>query len=160
MAAKKPTGAYPKSSKKANAKRVFEAGIKSGKVKSVEAGMTGAMVAKVAGKVISKVASKASSASRANARGLKAANKPTNRTGSIADRQLRADLGNNQANMIKNSDPARPNRVRGGSLHSMKTFGGVGDVAAAAKKSPSAKIVKRQREISKELNPVRKKKSK
>jgi hypothetical protein len=58
MAAKRPTGAYPKSSKKANAKRVFEAGVKSGKVKSVEAGMTGAMVAKAAGKVISKVVSK------------------------------------------------------------------------------------------------------
>jgi hypothetical protein len=60
MAAKRPTGAYPKASKKANAIRVFEAGVKSGKIKSVEAGMTGAMVAKVAGKVISKVASKVS----------------------------------------------------------------------------------------------------
>ena len=59
MVAKRPTGAYPKASKKANAKRVFEAGVKSGKVKSVEAGMTGAMVAKVAGKVASKVAPKA-----------------------------------------------------------------------------------------------------
>jgi hypothetical protein len=64
MAAKRPIGAYPKASKKANAKRVFEAGVKSGKVKSVEAGMTGAMVAKVAGKVISKVAPKASQAAK------------------------------------------------------------------------------------------------
>jgi hypothetical protein len=157
-AAKKST--VSKEAKKKATQAAFKAGIKSGKIKPLEAGLTGAMVAKAAGKVISKVASKASSASRANARGLKAANKPTNRTGSTADRQLRADLGNNQANMIKNSDPARPNRVRGGSLNSMKTYGGVGDVAAAAKKSPSAKIVKRQREISKELNPVRKKKSK
>jgi len=159
MVAKRPTGAYPKASKKANAKRVFEAGVKSGKIKSTEAGMTGAMVAKAAGKVISKVASKASSASRANARGLKAANKPTNRTGSKSDRMQRAELLN-QSNLIKNADPARPNRVRGGSLHSMKEFGGVGDVAAAAKKSSSAKTVKNQREISKELNPIRKKKSK
>lgn len=33
MATKRPTGAYPKASKKANAKRVFEAKVKSGKVK-------------------------------------------------------------------------------------------------------------------------------
>ena len=77
MAAKRPTGAYPKSSKKANAKRVFEAGVKSGKIKSVESGMTGAMVAKVAGKVISKVASK--SAAKSTARALKAVNKPTDK---------------------------------------------------------------------------------
>ena len=92
---------------------------------------------------------------KANARGLKAANKPTNKTGNIADRQQRADLGNNSANLIKNADPARPNRVRGGSLHSMKTFGGVGDVAAAMKKS-TPKNIAHQISISKELNPVRK----
>ena len=155
MVAKRPTGAYPKASKKANAKRVFEAGVKSGKIKSTEAGMTGAMVAKVAGKVISKVTSKASSASRANARGLKAANKPTNRTGSKSDRMQRAELLN-QSNLIKNADPARPNRVRGGSLRAIKEYGGQG--LATVKRTP--KQAARQSEITKELNPVRKKKSK
>jgi hypothetical protein len=74
MVAKRPTGAYPKASKKANAKRVFEAGVKSGKIKPAEAGMTGAMVAKVAGKVISKVAPKvkAKTASAAKQAALKA----------------------------------------------------------------------------------------
>ena len=67
MVAKRPTGAYPKASKKANAKRVFEAGVKSGKIKSTEAGMTGAMVAKVAGKVISKVAKSGKAAKSAKA---------------------------------------------------------------------------------------------
>jgi len=64
MVAKRPTGAYPKASKKANAKRVFEAGVKSGKIKPAEAGMTGAMVAKVAGKVISKIAPKANTVAK------------------------------------------------------------------------------------------------
>jgi hypothetical protein len=36
MATKRPTGAYPKASKKANAKRVFEAKVKSGKIKVLQ----------------------------------------------------------------------------------------------------------------------------
>ena len=96
-----------------------------------------------------------SAAKKANARGLKAANKPTNKTGSKADRAQRADLIN-QSNLIKNADPARPNRVRGGSLYAIKTYGGQGLVSA--KKTP--KQAARQAEITKEMNPVRKKKSK
>ena len=154
---KKPVGTSSKNSKADIAKARFKQAQKEGNVQKNEVPFGPGGVAKAAGKVIAKVAEvvKGGSEERAIARGLKAANKPTNKTGNIADRQQRADLGNNQANMIKNADPARPNRVRGGSLHSMKTFGGVGDVAGAMKKS-SAKNIAHQIEISKELNPVRK----
>ena len=90
---------------------------------------------------------------KANARGLKAAQKPTNKTGSKADRAQRSTLQGN-ANLIKNASPARPNRVRGGSLGAMKAYGGQG--VATAKLTP--KQAARQKEITKELNPVRKKK--
>ena len=99
-----------------------------------------------------KAASKVSSAARANARGLKAAQKPTNKTGSKADRTQRAELINN-SNLIKNASPARANRTRGGSLGAIKTYGGQG--LATAKLTP--KQAARQAEITKELNPVRKK---
>jgi hypothetical protein len=92
---------------------------------------------------------------KANARGLKAAKKPTNKTGSKADRAQRADLIN-QSNLIKNASPARANRTRGGSLYAIKTYGGQGLVSA--KKTP--KQIARQAEITKEMNPVRKKKFK
>lgn len=95
----------------------------------------------------------AKSAAKANARGLKAAQKPTNKTGSKADRAQRSTLQGN-ANLIKNADPARPNRTRGGSLYAIKTYGGQGLVSA--KKTP--KQAAHQKEITKELNPVRKKK--
>ena len=87
-------------------------------------------------------------------RALKAANKPTNKTGSKADRADRKTF-QGQSNMIKNADPLRANRTRGGSLSSIKTYGGVGDVAKAARKS-SPKSAQNQAELSKELNPVRK----
>ncbi len=90
-------------------------------------------------------------AAKANARGLKAAQKPTNKTGSKADRTQRAELIN-QSNLIKNASPARANRTRGGSLYAIKTYGGQGLVSA--KKTP--KQAARQAEITKELNPVRK----
>ena len=96
-----------------------------------------------------------SAAKKANARGLKAANKPTNKTGSKADRRDRQTFQGN-SNLIKNADPARPNRVRGGSLGAMKTYGGFG--VATSKRSP--KQAEWQKEVSKELNPVRKKKAK
>jgi hypothetical protein len=92
------------------------------------------------------------SEAKANARGLKAAQKPTNKTGSKADRTQRAELINN-SNLIKNASPARPNRTRGGSLLAIKTYGGQG--LATAKLTP--KQAARQAEITKELNPVRKK---
>jgi hypothetical protein len=88
---------------------------------------------------------------KANKRGLKAAKKPTNMTGSKADRMQRAELLN-QKNLIKNASPARPNRTRGGSLWAIKEYGGQG--LATAKMTP--KQAARQAEITKELNPVRK----
>ena len=88
---------------------------------------------------------------KANKRGLKAANKPTNKTGTKADRSDRRTLQGN-SNIIKNADPARANRTRGGSLYSMKAYGGLG--VATVKRSPENAAW--QKEISKELNPVRK----
>ena len=70
---------------------------------------------------------------KGNARGLKAAQKPTNKTGSAADRADRARL-QGQANVIKNATPARANRTRGGSLAAMKAYGGQG--VATAKLTP------------------------
>ena len=92
---------------------------------------------------------------KANARGLKAAQKPTNKTGSKADRAQRANLIN-QSNLIKNASPARANRTRGGSLAAIKAYGGQG--LATAKMTP--KQAERQAKITKEMNPVRKKKFK
>lgn len=109
--------------------------------------------AKAAIKAVKPTAAK--SAAKANARGLKAAQKPTNKTGSKADRAQRADLIN-QSNLIKNASPARANRTRGGSLLAIKTYGGQGLVSA--KMTP--KQAARQAEITKEMNPVRKKKTK
>ena len=100
-------------------------------------------------------ASSAGKEAKANARALKAANKPTNKTGTAADRKDRAML-QGQKNLIKNADPARANRTRGGSVRSMKEFGGLG--LTNAKLTP--KQAARQKEISKELNPVRKEKPK
>ena len=102
-------------------------------------------------KKVSKAVSKNTEA-KANARGLKAARKPTNKTGTKADRADRRTLQGN-SNIIKNADPARPNRIRGGSLGAIKAYGGFG--IATVKRSPEQAA--RQREISKELNPVRKK---
>jgi hypothetical protein len=92
----------------------------------------------------------ATKAAKASARGLKAAKKPTNRTGTKADRAQRAEL-QGQTNIIKNASPARANRTRGGSLAAQKEYGGFG--VATAKLSP--KQAARQAEITKELNPVR-----
>jgi hypothetical protein len=103
---------------------------------------------RVAGKALAKKAVKKTA--KANARGLKAAQKPTNRTGTKADRAQRAEL-QGQANIIKNASPARANRTRGGSLAAQKEYGGFG--VATAKLSP--KQAARQAEITKELNPVR-----
>ena len=91
----------------------------------------------------------------ASARGLKAANKPTNKTGTKADRKLRSDIQGN-SNLIKNADPARPNRTRGGSLYAQKTYGGLG----LGKKNLTPKQAERQASLSKELNPIRKKAAK
>lgn len=110
--------------------------------------------AKAAGKKVN-VNAKIAKAKADNARALKAAQKPTNKTGSKADRAQRAGLINN-SNLIKNASPARANRTRGGSLAAIKTYGGQG--LATAKLTP--KQAARQAEITKELNPVRKKKAK
>jgi hypothetical protein len=109
----------------------------------------------VKGAQLAAKAVKAGSEGRAVARGLKAANKPTNKVGTKSDRSDRR-VFQGQANFIKNADPARPNRVRGGSMASMKEFGGVGNVAKASGKTP--KQIEFQKQLSKELNPVRKKK--
>jgi hypothetical protein len=103
---------------------------------------------RVAGKALAKKAVKKTA--KANARGLKAAQKPTNRTGTKADRAQRAELQGN-SNLIKNASPARANRTRGGSLAAQKEYGGFG--VATAKRTPAQTA--RQAEITKELNPVR-----
>lgn len=110
-------------------------------------------ISKVAAKV--KTAAKVKADKAANARALKAANKPTNKTGTAADRKDRATV-QGQTNIIKNASPARANRTRGGSLASIKAYGGQG--VATAKLTP--KQAQWQKEISKELNPVRKVKPK
>lgn len=112
------------------------------------------IITKVAGAAIKAVtkSSPAKSAAKANARGLKAAQKPTNKTGSKADRAQRADLIN-QSNLIKNASPARANRTRGGSLAAIKAYGGQG--LATVKMTP--KQAERQAKITKEMNPVKKK---
>lgn len=120
--------------------------------KSGEIMSPGKVVAKVAAKVAAKSATKAVKvAAKVEKKAIKAANKPTNKTGSKADRADRKTF-QGQSNKIKNADPVRANRTRGGSLSSMKTYGGVGDVAKAAKAS-SPKTAKYQAEISKALNP-------
>jgi hypothetical protein len=104
---------------------------------------------KAATSAVKKAAAKKAAA--ANARGLKAAQKPTNRTGTKADRAQRAEL-QGQTNIIKNASPARANRTRGGSLAAQKAYGGQGLVSK--KRTPAQEA--RQAEITKELNPVRK----
>ena len=111
-----------------------------------------AVAKKVATDAAKKAAAKtATKAAKANARGLKAAQKPTNKTGSKADRADRTALQGN-SNLIKNASPARANRTRGGSLAAIKTYGGQG--VATAKLTP--KQAAYQASISKQLNPVRK----
>jgi hypothetical protein len=117
--------------------------------------MADSKAAKALKKVNKPKASSAGKEAKANARALKAANKPTNKTGSAADRKDRATL-QGQKNLIKNADPARANRTRGGSVRSMKEYGGLG--LTNVKLTP--KQAARQKEISKELNPVRKEKPK
>ena len=107
-------------------------------------GSSGSFKARVADKVAIK------SEAKANARGLKAAQKPTNQTGTKADRIDRQTFQGN-SNLIKNASPARANRTRGGSLAAIKTYGGQG--LATANLTP--KEATRQAEITKELNPVR-----
>ena len=140
-----------------DAKATFEKAYKEGKMtvnagEVITPGSVARGVAKVAEKlgakkVIEKVVEK--SAAKTEAKALKAANKPTNQTGSMADRADRSTFQGN-SNLIKNADPARPNRVRGGSLGAIKTYGGQG--LATAKLTP--KEAARQAEITKELNPV------
>jgi hypothetical protein len=139
-------------SKSDAAKAKFKQDFKSGKMK-VNAGEVispGKIVAKLATKAAAKVAVK--TAAKANARGLKAAKKPTNKTGAKADRAQRAELQGN-SNLIKNASPARANRTRGGSLYAQQTYGGQGLVS----KNLTPKQAARQAEITKEMNPVRKK---
>lgn len=113
----------------------------------------GGRVSKIVSTVKSAAKTKANKA--ANARGLKAANKPTNKTGTAADRADRK-LFQGQTNIIKNASPARANRTRGGSLASIKAYGGQGLVSVKLTPKQAA----RQKEISKELNPARKVKPK
>jgi hypothetical protein len=103
---------------------------------------------KAATNVVKKAATKKAAA--ANARGLKAAQKPTNRTGTKADRAQRAEF-QGKADLIKNASPARANRTRGGSLASMKAYGGYG--VTSLQRSPQG--VKNIEALSKELNPKR-----
>jgi hypothetical protein len=108
------------------------------------------LAAKKAAQEVAKKAT-AKAAAKANARGLKAARKPTNKTGTKADRAQRAELQGN-SNLIKNAEPARANRTRGGSLYAQQVYGGQGLVS----KTLTPKQAARRAEITKELNPVRK----
>jgi len=56
--------------------------------------------------------------SRANKRGLKAANKPVSKDNAYQY----GHIGSLSRNRIKNMQPARPNRVRGGSIRSKLNF--------------------------------------
>ena len=106
------------------AKAKFKQDFKSGKMKvnkneiitpsSVVRG-----VAKVAAKVAGKQAVK--TAAKANARGLKAANKPLSKGNAKAPFK-----GGDSANVLKNSPPARANRTRGGSLRTLRAEGKTG----------------------------------
>jgi len=87
---------------------------------------------------------------KANKRGLKAANKPTNKTGSKQDRADR-NFYQDKSNFIKNADPLRPNRVRGGSLGAMKKYGDLG--VATAKLSPKQAAFRK--EVTEDLNKKR-----
>ena len=156
MAAKKPTKQQAAQAKARaggnNPVKVTNAGLKKlGSAALIAASLTPAGRSVKTAATAVKAASKVSSAARANARGLKAANKPTNKTGAMADRSDRRALQGN-SNLIKNASPARPNRTRGGSLGAIKTYGGQG--LATAKLTP--KEAARQAEITKELNPARK----
>jgi hypothetical protein len=101
-------------------------------------------------KVATKVASNA--AKKANARGLKAAKKPTNKVGTKADRIARKEL-QGQTNLIKNASPSRPNRTRGGSLGAMKKYGNFGVATAKRNRDEATELFN----INKKLNPVSKK---
>lgn len=116
----------------------------------IAAGVAARAVAK---KAVQTAAKKAATkkAAAANARGLKAAKKPTNKTGTKADRAQRAELQGN-ANLIKNANPARANRTRGGSLAAMKEYGGMG----LATKKLTPRQAEFRADITKELNPTRK----
>lgn len=116
----------------------------------IAAGAAAVAARLAAKKVAQEVAKKAAKSAAANARGLKAAKKPTNKTGAKADRAQRAELQGN-SNLIKNASPARANRTRGGSLYAQQTYGGQGLVS----KNLTPKQAARQAEITKELNPVR-----
>jgi hypothetical protein len=100
-------------------------------------------------KAVKKAAAK-KSASNANKRGLKAANKPTNKTGSKQDRADR-NFYQDKSNFIKNSDPLRPNRVRGGSLGAMKKYGDFG--VATLKLNPKQAAFRK--EVTEDLNKKR-----
>jgi hypothetical protein len=127
-----------------NPKKVQEAGV----------GSVGKMAVKLGVKAAQKVvkAATASPKVKAEAKALKAANKPTNKTGTKADRSDRKTL-QGQNNLIKQASPARANRTRGGSLAAIKAYGGQG--LATVKLSPKESA--RQASLSKDLNPVRKK---
>ena len=121
MAAKRPTGAYPKASKKANAIRIFEAGVKSGKIKSVEAGMTGAMLAKVAGKVAPKAVKKLTDAEKYAVKFVK--NIKTGDVQKTLDRlpgKLKGEIsqalrkaGGNRSDVYKSTKKATPVKIKG-----------------------------------------------
>jgi len=113
----------------------------------IAAGVAARVVAK---KVATKVASNA--AKKANARGLKAAKKPTNKVGAKADRVARKEL-QGETNLIKNASPARPNRTRGGSLGAIKKYGDFGVATAKRNRDEATELFN----INKKLNPVSKK---
>ena len=81
------------------------------------------IITKVAGAAIKAVtkSSPANSAAKANARGLKAANKPLSKGNAKAPFK-----GGMSADVLKNSPPARANRERGGSLRTLRKQGKTG----------------------------------
>ena len=91
-----------------------------GLVMGIAAATPAGRVAKTAATAV-KSATKVSSAARANARGLKAANKPLSKGNAKAPFK-----GGDSANVLKNSPPARANRTRGGSLRTLRAQGKTG----------------------------------
>lgn len=100
---------FAKTAKRLNVRTIKETKVVKGKI------VKGSDVAKAVKKVNAKTAK---AEAKANARGLKAANKPVkNKDASVMNR-------NNQyaRQAILNEKPARPNRVRGGSMKSKQNW--------------------------------------
>lgn len=102
-------------------------------------------------KAVKKVAAKKSETA-ANKRGLKAANKPVSKDNAYQY----GHIGPNSRNKLKNTPPARPNRVRGGSMKSQLNW--VDDLMKGLPKAPARTAAEKQRSnkfIEREINKLK-----